>query len=328
MDILFVGGTRFVGRAMAEAAQQRGHRVTVLHRGRSSPETLADVEHLLADRDEDLSALAGRSFDATVDVCAYVPSQVSRLAEALGDRGGVHAYISTMSVYTDTEGPGLTESGELARLDDPTTEDVTEETYGGLKVLCEEAARQAYGDRLVVVRATYVVGRHDPTGRFTWWVRRAARGGRILAPGPGDSPIQLIDARDQAEWVITLVEKGVTGTFNGITSPLGFDFQDMLTACVQAVAPAGTELEWVDGGWLKEQGETYNSLPLWTEGGYEWVMAADPSAAFETGLTARPLTETVADTLAWIEAEDVPLVDGWGIPAERESALLTAWHHR
>jgi 2'-hydroxyisoflavone reductase len=328
MDILFVGGTRFVGRAMAEAAQQRGHAVTVLHRGRSQPDSLADAEHLLADRDGDLSVLDGRRFDATIDVCAYVPRQVSSLAAALGGRGGHHVYVSTMSVYADTDRAGLTESGKLATLDDPSTEEVTEETYGGLKVLCEQAAQAAYGDQLTIIRPTYVVGPNDPTGRFTWWVRRAARGGEILAPGPEDSPIQLVDARDQGEWTISLVEKGTAGIFNSVTSPQGFSFEDMLTATVQAVGPDGTRLTWVDGGWLKQQGESYNSLPLWTEGEYEWLMAADPTAAVDAGLTARPLTETVADTLAWIESEEPPPVDGWGLTPEREAELLSAWHSR
>jgi 2'-hydroxyisoflavone reductase len=324
MDILFVGGTRFVGRAMAEVAAQRGHSVTLLHRGRTTPDTLSGLEHLTADRNEDLSVLAGRTFDATIDVCAYVPRQVDALGAALDGRGGHHVFVSTMSVYVDTDEPGLTESGELARLDDPTTEDVTEETYGGLKVLCEEAARTAYGEALTIVRPTYVVGPHDPTGRFTWWVRRIARGGTVLAPGPADSPIQVVDARDMAEWTIDLAERGVGGTFNAIGNEPPFGFGDLLEATVEAVGPEGTALTWVDGSWLKEQGEGYQSLPLWVEGGYEWLMAADPTAAFSTGLTPRPLVETIADTLAWIQAEHPPEVEGWGISAEREAELLAA----
>jgi 2'-hydroxyisoflavone reductase len=324
MDILFIGGTRFVGRAMAEVAARRGHSVTLLHRGRTSPDTLRGLEHLEADRDGDLSALADRSFDATIDVCAYVPRQVRTLAEALDGRGGHHVFISTMSVYADPDEPGLDESGELLRLDDPTTEEVTEETYGGLKVLCEEAARSAYVDGLTIVRPTYVVGPHDPTGRFTWWVRRIARGGTVLAPGPADSPIQVVDARDMAEWTITLAERGTSGVFNAVGTEPPFGFGDLLGATVEAVGPEGTELSWVDGAWLKEQGETYQSLPLWVEGGYEWMMASDPTAAFTSGLTPRPVVETVADTLTWIQAEQPPEVEGWGVSAEREAQLLAA----
>ncbi len=328
MDLLFVGGTRFVGRAMAEVALGRGHRVALLHRGRSSPETLAGADHLLADRDSDLSVLAGRHFDATIDVCAYLPGQVRHLAEALDGRGGHHVFISTMSVYADTDEPGLTESGALVSLEDPTVEEVTGETYGGLKVLCEEAAQASYGDALTVVRPTYVVGPHDPTGRFTWWVRRIARGGEVLGPGPADSPIQLVDARDMAEWTVSLAEQGVSGAFNGVNTEPPFGFGDMLDTIVDAVAPAGTRVTWVDGGWLVEQGESYSSLPMWPEGGYEWLMASDPSAAFGTGLTPRSLAETVTDTLTWIQSTEAPEVEGVGISPEREAELLAAWRSR
>src|SRR4051794_11294598 len=220
MRFLFIGGTRFVGRAMAETALNRGHGVPLLHRGRTEPvgDAFAEAEHLQADRDGDLSVLADREFDATVDVCAYVPSQVDRLAEALAGRGGHHVFVSTMSVFADTDEPGLDEDGTLATLQDPSTEEVTAETYGGLKVLCEKQAAKAYGDALTVIRPTYVIGPHDHTGRFTWWVRRIARGGEVLAPGPYDAPMQVIDARDQAEWTISLAEQGTGGIFNS-TSP-------------------------------------------------------------------------------------------------------------
>ena len=190
MHILFVGGTRFVGRAMAVAALERGHEVTLLHRGMTDDPAFADAEHLRADRDGDLSMLAGREFDATIDVCAYVPRQVNALAEALGDRGGHHVFVSTMSVFADADRPGLDEDSPLQQIDDPTTEEVTAETYGGLKVLCEQRAEAEVrlDDHLTVIRPTYVIGPHDHTGRFTWWVRRIARGGEVLAPGPADAP--------------------------------------------------------------------------------------------------------------------------------------------
>ncbi|HET7173353.1 MAG TPA: NAD-dependent epimerase/dehydratase family protein [Nocardioidaceae bacterium] len=331
MRILVIGGTRFVGRAIVEAATARGHTVTLLHRGTAGSDVLPYAEHLHTDRNEDLSSLSSRSFDVTVDVCAYVPRQVETLAAALGGRGGHHVFISTVSVYDDAkvDGPGLTEDGPLAELADTTTEQVTGETYGGLKVLCERAARSAYGDdRLTVVRPTYVIGPHDPTGRFTWWVRRVAAGGEVLAPAPADAPIQAVDARDQGDWVVRLAEQQTAGTFNSIGTPLPFGFGDLLGATVAAVGPPGTTLTWVDGGWLVEQGENGQSLPLWPEGGTEWTLAADPSRALATGLTPRPIGDTVRDTLDWIRAEDPPMVDGWGITAEREADLLAAWQRR
>ena len=331
MRILFIGGTRFVGRAMAETALDRGHDVTLLHRGQTRPtgDIFDDAEHLQADRDGDLSVLAGREYDATVDVCAYVPGQVDRLAEALDGRGGHHVFVSTMSVFADTEGPGLVEDGQLVSLEDPTTTEVTAETYGGLKVLCEKHAASAYGDALTVIRPTYVIGPHDHTGRFTWWVRRIARGGQVLAPGPHDAPMQVIDARDQAEWAITLAENGTGGIFNSTSPAPPFGFGDLLEAAVRAVGPHDTELVWVDdAAWLKDQGESYQSLPLWTEGELEWTLAADPTRALTSGLSPRPLTETISDTWTWIKDEQPPMVPGWGISEASEAALLAAWSAR
>jgi 2'-hydroxyisoflavone reductase len=165
MRVLFIGGTRFVGRAMAEAALQRDHAVTLLHRGQTHSPALDSAEHLRADRDEDLSVLTGREFDATIDVCAYVPRQVRTLADAPDGRGGQHLLVSTMSVYAETDAAGLDESSPLVELDDPATEDVTGETYGGLKVLCERQAQSSHADALTIVRPTYVIGPHDHTTR-------------------------------------------------------------------------------------------------------------------------------------------------------------------
>jgi nucleoside-diphosphate-sugar epimerase len=315
-----------VGRAMVEAALERGHTVTLLHRSQTDLPSLEAAEHLLTDRDADLSVLGGRQYDATIDVCAYVPRQVRSLAAALDGRGGHHVLVSTMSVFADTDVPGLDESADLVGLDDPATEDVTGETYGGLKVLCEQAAHAAYDDAaLTIVRPTYVIGPHDPTGRFTWWVRRIARGGEVLAPGPRSLPIQIIDARDLAEWTLDLVEKHVDGTYNAITPTPPFGFGDLLDATVRAVGPTDTELTWADADWLCDQGETYSSLPLWTEGKPEWTLAADPTKALAAGLSPRPLTETISDTWDWIMAEQPGPVPGWGISAEREEQLLAAW---
>lgn len=325
MRVLFIGGTRFVGRAMAEAALQRGHAVTLLHRGQTNTSDLHSAEHLRADRDKDLSVLGGRVFDASIDVCAYVPRQVRTLAEALDGRGGHHVLVSTMSVYADTDAAGLDESSPLVELDDPTTEDVTGETYGGLKVLCERQASSSYAeDALTIVRPTYVIGPHDHTGRFTWWVRRIARGGDVLAPGPRDAPIQIIDARDLAEWTLDLAEKRVSGAYNAVSPAPPFGFGDLLDATVRAVAPTGTRLSWIDPGWLSERGETYESLPLWTEGQHEWTLAADPTKASASGLSPRPLTQTISDTWEWIKAQQPPMVDGWGISSDREAELLAA----
>jgi 2'-hydroxyisoflavone reductase len=326
MRILFVGGTHFVGRAMAVAALEHGHEVTLLHRSVSDDPELAGAQQLQADRNGDLAPLGSREFDATVDVCAYVPRQVTSLAGALDGRGGHHVFVSTMSVYVEPDRPGLNEDSPLVKLDDPATEEVTAETYGGLKVLCEEAAQSAYKDNLTIIRPTYVVGPHDHTGRFTWWVRRIARGGEVLAPGPYDAPMQVIDARDQGEWTVTLIEKRKSGVFNSVSPMPPFGFGNLLDATVRAVGPHDTTLTWAASDWLLEQGENHQSLPLWTEGKLEYSLAADTTRASTAGLTPRPLTETISDTWDWVQRDQPPMIAGWGISEAREHALLQAWH--
>lgn len=322
-----IGGTRFVGRAVTEAALAAGHDVTLLHRGGQS-EAFPDATHLHVDRDGDLSALADGAWDATVDVCAYVPSQVRRLAAALGDRGGHHVFVSTVSVYAEPPAPGAGEDTELMPAAGDDDEEVTGDTYGPLKVTCEQAALQAYGsDSVALVRPTYVVGPYDTSGRYPWWVIRAARGGRMVAPVPRDAPMQVVDARDQGEWIVRLAQQRRSGAFT--SAQPGITFEQMLQDTVSGTG-SDAELVWIDAAWLKEREVDGFALPLWTEGTPEFSLALSPAAAEAAGLTARPLTDTARDTLAWARqvGEDTVLRPAWGLTPERESALLTEWDGR
>jgi 2'-hydroxyisoflavone reductase len=326
MRILIIGGTAFVGRHITQAAIDAGHNVTLFNRGQTGPALFPRAEHLTGDRNEDLSALAADSWDATVDVCAYLPKQVRSLAEALAGRGGQHLFISTVSVYQAPVQPGYPEDAPLAVLADPQTEQVTNETYGGLKVLCEQAVTDLYGkDGSTIVRPTYVVGPYDRTYRFTWWVDRIARGGEVLAPGNPADPMQVIDARDMAAWSLRLLENSVSGIFHAASPAPPFGFGQLLDTVAAEVAPTGTSLTWVDSGFLRAEGEDGASLPLWSEGDSEdaTIMTADPAAAFATGLAPRPLRQTVADIAA--EARDGGGRAGVGITAERETELLARW---
>jgi 2'-hydroxyisoflavone reductase len=325
MRILIIGGTRFVGHAMAEAALDAGHDVTLLHRNQTAE--LPGATHLLADRDGDLGVLAEQSWDATIDVCAYVPSQVRRLHEALGgseQRGGHHVFISTVSVYQEPEGPGADEG---SRLFAPAPEDATEvtnESYGPMKVTCENIATELYGDSgLTIVRPTYVVGPRDATARYPWWPLRAARGGPMIAPGPADAPMQCIDARDMGAWTVRLAEGRVAGTF---TAARPYTTFGALLDETVAVVESDARLVQVDGDWLVEHGVDGMQLPLWTEGGAEWSLAMATSRAEAAGLTHRPFADVVRDTLAWARANpDQASNDAWGMKPEREQELLEAW---
>ena len=322
MRILIIGGTRFVGQAMAQAALDAGHDVSLLHR--HATDELPGATHLLADRDGDLSVLDEKSYDATIDVCAYVPGQVRHLHDALGDRGGHHLFISTVSVYQEPEGPGADEDSPLFA---PASEDATEvtnESYGPLKVTCENIATELYGEGgLAIVRPTYVVGPRDMTARYPWWPLRAARGGPMIAPGPAEAPMQCIDARDMGAWTIRLAEGGVTGAFTAARPHTTFGaLLDETLAAVDSDA----RLVPVDGDWLVEQGVDGLQLPLWTEGGVEWSLAMGTASAEAAGLTHRPFAETVRDTLTWARANpDQSTNPSWGLPPERDKELLDAW---
>lgn len=322
MRILMVGGTRFIGRHVVEQALGRGHDVTIFHRGRTGPDLFPEVEHRLGDRNSDLSALAAGEWDATVDTCAYYPRQVQELADALGGRGGHHLVVSSVSAYAPFDGPGLTEDAPLAELDDPTVEEVTNETYGGLKVLVERAATERHGPSTVVVRPTYVVGPDDYTWRFPWWVARIARGGDVLAPEPKDAPAQVIDVRDMAGWMVRLLEDGASGAFHAVSPEPVFTWEQQLEAIVEAVGPAGTRLRWLDAAAVHAAGLPEGTLPLWSGDDPDvWLMAADPAKAYGTGLTPRPLADTVRDTLAWTRTVEQP-ADA-GLSPEQEQELLT-----
>ena len=321
MRILVIGGTRFVGKHFVEQAVARGHDVTLFHRGRTGMDLFPDLDHRIGDRDTDLSTLAEGEWDATVDTCAYLPRQVHTLADILGDRGGHHLLVSSVSVYAPPTGPGIDEDAALIELDDPTVEQVTNETYGGLKVLCERAATERYGASTVLVRPTYVVGPDDYTWRFPWWVQRIAQGGTVPAPGPADAPAQVIDVRDMAAWMVRLLEDDRGGPFHSASPAPPYTWGEELQAIVDAVGPEGTRLHWVAPAAATSAGIDEGAFPLWSADDSDvWVMAVDPSRAFDTGLNPRPLADTVRDTLAWTRTSTMP--DGTGVTDEQERRLL------
>jgi 2'-hydroxyisoflavone reductase len=342
MRILVIGGTQFVGRHIVEASLASGDEVTIFHRGRTNPGLFPEAEHRHGDRNTDLSALATGEWDATVDTSAYVPRQVTQLGAALGGRGGRYVHISSVSAYAPPSGPGMTEDGPLAVLEDPTTETVTDQTYGGLKALCERASQEAFGGgggsgggessgeapagaRVSIVRPTYVVGPHDHSGRFTWWVQRAARGGRVLAPGPKDNPFQVIDVRDLAPFVMMLAHGEAGGTFHTVSPADSITFENFLDLVVDEVGPPGTELVWADPDVLLAAGLTGLDLPLWAaEDPDRDASAVDPSRAIAAGLRPRPLRQTIRELHAHELAHPTPVKEAIGLDSEREAQLLAA----
>jgi 2'-hydroxyisoflavone reductase len=318
--LLLLGGPRFLGRAVTDAALAGGHEVTFFNRGRTNPELCPDVEHLVGDRTESLDALRGRSWDAVVDTCGYLPGVVRASAEALAD-SALYCFVSSISVYAHFR-QVLDESGPIAELGDLSPDEVTDEGYGPLKALCEDEVRRAFGDRALVVRPGLIVGPHDPTGRFTYWPHRVARGGEVLAPSPQDAPTQVIDVRDLGAWIVELSAGGVGGTFNA-THP-GVSWAELLDTC-RTVTASGATITWVDPEFLAEHDVgPWMELPLWlNDPDAEFADRVDVRRAIAAGLTFRPLEETVRGTLEAAETTEAA-----GLTPERETELLALWHGR
>jgi 2'-hydroxyisoflavone reductase len=327
MRILVLGGTEFAGRHLTELALARGHEVVLFNRGRTAPELFPGVERITGDRGGDLQGLRGVAADAVVDMCGYVPADVERSAQMLAPNAGRYLFVSSRSVYADHSAPGSNERSELAELPPGAPADeITGESYGPLKAACERAAQAAFPGRALVLRPGLIVGPYDPTGRFAYWPQRIAEGGDVLAPGPPEQPIQVIDARDLAAFALDLLERGASGTFDVVTPDGMLTLGQVLGACL--VAAPGARLVWVDPGFLLEQGvEPWTELPLWTPGDdMAGFQRSDVSRALAAGLRPRPIAETVADTLRWVEATGAPR--GASMTRERESALLGAWAAR
>ncbi len=330
MKLLILGGTAFIGRHLVDAALERGHEVTLFNRGQHNPNLYPAVERLRGDRDGDLTALRGRRWDAVVDTCGYVPRIVRASAEALADAVDHYTFISTISVYPDLSLKDMDEDAPLATLDDPSVEEVTGETYGGLKVLCEATVEQALPGRALIVRPGLIVGPHDPSDRFTYWPHRVAQGGEALAPGRPEYPTQFIDARDLMEWTLQAVERRLTGVYNATGPAYSVTMGGVLDTC-KRVSGSDARFTWVDDDVLIEAGVApYTELPLWVPATPEMAGFAtvDCGKAVAAGLTYRPLTDTVRDTLAWDQTRPMDTERANGLTPEREAELLRAWHSR
>ena len=319
MRLLVLGGTKFLGRAAVETALARGHEVTLFNRGETNPELFPEAEKLRGDRTQDLEVLSGREWDAVLDPSGFIPSVVRASAEALADSASHYLFVSSVSAYaslaepTDEESP-VAELGDLP--DDRLTEDYS--NYGPLKALSEQAVAEVFGEQQATVRPGLIVGANDPTGRFTYWPHRVARGGRVLAPAPPEAQVQFIDAKDLGSWLVDLSERQAGGVYNA-THP-GRSWREVLETC-REVSGSDASFEWVPAELLKEHevGE-WMELPLWIADPDAAAMhEVDVSRAVAVGLTFRPLEETVRDTL-----EHAAGIDGVGLTPEREAELLAA----
>ena len=323
--MLVLGGTSFVGRHIVEAALAAGHEVTLFNRGKTNPGLFAECEQRHGDRKEgDYASLADGSWDALVDVNAYYPRAVEQVVEAVGSRVGHYAFISTCSVYKEPGDAVVDEDFPLATVEDPSTEEVTNESYGGLKVLCEQAVEKAFGDKSTIIRPGIVGGPHDPTDRFTYWVRRAAGGGVLLAARP-EQPVQVVNARDQGDFVVRSCVEGLSGPFNTVGPSEPMTMKSMIEACA-AAAGQSVEIEWVDDEFVAAK-EIHLPLHIPAEANYDGLFKCSPARAESNGFVQRPIQETAAETLAWDRTRDGSPMQG--VPtAEAEAALVEEWRSR
>jgi 2'-hydroxyisoflavone reductase len=326
MDVLVLGGSGFIGRHIVGSLLESAHNVTIFDRGRRGRNLFPGATHVIGDRDTDLGKIADGQWDATIDLSAYLPRQVRGLAGELGGKLGTYALMSSTAIYAPPQTYGFREDAPKVTLDDPGTEEVNWDTYGGLKALCEEAAAACFPARLMI-RPTYVLGPSDFTGRFTYWVERIARGGEVLAPGPYDLGFQLIDVQDLAPWIVSLLASGATGAYQAASPFPPAKFGAVLDEIASCVAPPGTTLTWVDRDFLLEAGQDGASLPLWPGANPDGVIeAADPSRAVSAGLVTRPLADTIRLIHEHESRQPTPADEPVGLTAEAEAELLARWH--
>lgn len=329
MKILVIGGTVFVGRHFVAAALARGHDVTLFNRGAHSPDLFPDVEKLRGDRDGGLDVLRGRRWDAVLDTCGYGPRVVGQSADLLAPSVGHYTFISSISVYGDFSRLPMDETAPLAAMPEGADlETVTNESYGPLKVLCEQAVMRAFPERSLIVRPGMIVGPDDPSDRFTYWPARVKGGGEILVPGNPSQKMQIIDVRDLAAWTLAQMEAGAQGDFN-VTGPDHPLTMQKVLETSRAVACSTADFVYIPGEFLQARGLEQNALFAW------WTPDDDPetrcawdvdsSKAIAAGLTFRPLEETIQDTLEWDASRPADAPRRVTLEPERERELLDAW---
>ena len=333
LRILILGGTGFIGPHQVEYALSRGHSVTLFNRGMTNPDLFPEVEKLIGDRNDNLEALKGREWDVVIDNPARDPAWVRLSADVLKDAVQQYLFISTLSVFADDGIVDQDENGVVAEYDEEAGEVITGSAYGGMKILCERAAEAVFPGRTTVVRPGLITGPGDPTMRFPYWPVRVDRGGEVLVPGQYSDPIQWIDARDLAEFAVSLCERSVFGTFNTCgPAQEPFPVGRMLEEIRDGLGAEAT-FTWVDEDFLREEGvlQQLDSLGSTTvrAPGLEGYNQYNVDKAVAEGLTFRPIGVTARDTVDWYYSTPEEERPQSRAPSpEREAELLAAWHAR
>ncbi len=333
LKILILGGTAFLGPALVRYARSHGHQLTLFTRGKTNANMFPDLEMLVGDRDGDLEALKNRDWDVVIDTSGYVPRVVGDSAKLLAGHVQQYIFVSTVSVFADFSKPGLDESSPVAVLDDETTEEVTGLTYGPLKALCEQAVQKEHRGRSTTIRPGLIVGPMDRSDRFTYWPVRISQGGEVLTPEGPDVVTQIIDVNDLAMFIVKCAEENITGTFNATSPAEELTMGEIFETC-KTVSGSDATFTYVSPEFMAEKElHEWSDLPVYVnldgpEAGHPYI---NVDKALRQGLTFRPISETIRDTLDWWrsvsqERQDRPMRSG--LTAERETEALEAWHQK
>jgi 2'-hydroxyisoflavone reductase len=324
LKVLVIGGTRFLGRHVVSSLKKQGYDVTIFHRGRICG-LFSGVEEFTGDRDRGFKGLEHQKFDAVIDTCSYLPSQVESAIAFFKQNIKHYILISSISAYRDFLSEGIEETYPLGTL--PEIESITEvtgETYGPLKAACENVLRSQFAGKSLVVRPGLIVGPWDPTGRFTWWPARINKGGIIPVPGKETDPLQFIDVRDLADWIALAVSNSLSGDFNLVGPEFRLNLSDFISICEQ-VSSCKNQYRWISEKQLEKEGALF-SFSLWCPSSlkeYEFMNSVSNRKAMESGLKFREISETVKATLDWWNQQNETEFPLAGPDLETESRLIS-----
>ncbi len=320
MKILIIGGTVFLGRHLVTAATAAGHEVTIFNRGTHQLADQNQIERVIGDRNHNLNLVSEMAWDAIIDTCGMDPHVVTRSSNELNAVCSKYVFISSISAFANFEKAGMTEKDPAKLLPEGAEQD-----YGSRKAACEKVVNDAFGERALIIRPGLIVGRYDPTDRFTYWPHRIRQGGKVLAPGRAERRVQFIDVRDLSEWTIRLIEAQLHGTFCATGPGFNLAMKELLRQCKNE-SGSKAEIIWVSDQDLASADVTpWTELPLWipeTDSEYAGFMQIDCIKAQNKGLSYRTVAETVSDVLAW-DATRPPLATlKAGLTPEKEQELL------
>ncbi|MBV6477757.1 MAG: hypothetical protein HGGPFJEG_00501 [Ignavibacteria bacterium] len=325
MNILIIGGTIFLGRHIIDSAIKRNHNIVLFNRGKHNPELFPELEKIKGDREGDLSELKRRKFDAVIDTCGYVPKVVRKSADYLRDSAGHYTFISSISVYKNAGDLDLDETSETESVKDGITDTMTLENYGALKALCEREVSEVFGNDSSLVRSGLIVGDGDFSDRFTYWVERISRGGKVIVPVSETNNVQFIDVKDLADWVIKMTEEKISGVYNS-TGPLEtLSLYDLINQCIEFTGSRADFIGIAEEFLLKENVVPYKDLTLWLPADSAGMNNVNISKAKSAGMKIRPLTETLIDTMKYHLSRGKDFKLRTGLSSEREKEIFDKW---